>query len=112
MTDDPSEIPQTMHELAEQKLKHAHAAYDHLTAYVNNAMGTWMGAIPPNPLTAGVKDFQDHATKFAKVNAESAFTLASEIANAKTPQEVLTLQTQFAQDRRKAFVRQTLDSTG
>ena len=112
MTDNPSEIPQTMHELAEQKLKQAHAAYDQLTAYMNNAMGAWMGAIPPSPATAGLKVFQDHAMELAKLNAESAFTFAGKIANAKTPQEVLALQAQFAQDRMQTFVKQTQGSTG
>jgi len=99
MTDDASEIPQTMHELAEQKLKQAHAAYDQITAHVTNAMNVWMGAIPSNPMAAGLKDVQDRAMETAKRNAESAFTLAGKVAHAKTLQEVLTLQTQFTQDR-------------
>ena len=111
MTDNPFEIPHTMHELAEQKLKQAHAAYDHLTAYMNNAMGVWMGAVPPNPMTASLKAVQDHAMEIAAKNAESAFTLAGKIANTKTPQEVLTLQAQFAQDRMQVFVKQTQGCT-
>jgi hypothetical protein len=105
MADNPSEIPQTMHELAEQKLKQAHAAYDQITAYMNNAIGAWMGAIPPSPATVGLKTFHDHAMELARLNAESAFTYAGKLANAKTPQEVFALQTQFAQDRMQTFVK-------
>ena len=112
MADDPSDIPQTMHELAEQKLKQAHAAYDHLTTYVNNAMGTWMGAVPPNPLTAGLKIVHDRAVDMARENSESAFALAGKLTNAKTSQDVLALQTQFAQDRMQAFVKQSQESAG
>ena len=109
---DPFEIPHTMHELAEQKVKQAHAAYDQITAHVTSAMSAWMGTIPSNPMTAGLKDAHDRAIEIAKQNAESAFTHAGKIAKAKTPQEVLTLQTQFAQDRVHAFVSQTQGSGG
>jgi hypothetical protein len=42
----------------------------------------------------------------AKENAESAFTLASKMCSAPTLPEILTLQTQFAQDRMQAFAAQ------
>ena len=112
MIEDPSEVPHSMHELAEQKVKQAHAAYDQITAYVTSAMNTWMGTIPSNPMTAGLKDAHDRAIEIARQNAETTFTLAGKIAKAKTPQEVLTLQTQFAQDRAQAFAKQTQDSAG
>ncbi len=59
MADIPFELPQTTHKLAEEELPQTHAACDHLTAFVNNAVGTWMGAVPPNPLTAGFQVFPD-----------------------------------------------------
>jgi hypothetical protein len=59
MANNPFEISQTKQERAEEELRYAHAAYDHLTAYVNNAAGTWMGAVPPNPLTTGFTVVQD-----------------------------------------------------
>ncbi len=70
MTDNSSEIPRSMHELAEQKLKQAHAAYNQLTSYMDHAIGTWMGAVPPGPGAAGLKTFHDQAMEVAKVNAE------------------------------------------
>ena len=45
--------------------------------------------------------------QIAKENAESVFTFAGKISNALTPQDIVTLQTQFAQDRMQAFVTQT-----
>ena len=107
MADNRSEIPQTMHELADQQLKQAHAAYDQITTQMTNAMSVWMSAIPSNPITAGLKDVQNRAVEISKQNAEVTFLLAGKIVNAKTLQEVLTLQTQFAQDRMQAFATQT-----
>jgi hypothetical protein len=89
MTDNPFEIPHSMHELAEQKLKQAHAGYDHVTAYLNHAMGTWLGAVPPNPMAISLNAVQDHA---------------------RTAPEFLTLQTQYVQNRMQTFAKQAPDS--
>ena len=43
----------------------------------------------------------------AKKNAESAFALVKKIAKAQNLQEILTLQTRFAQDQMQAFAAQT-----
>ena len=106
MADTPFEIPQQMRDLADQNIKQAHAAYEQLTDFVTKAVGVWMGAIP-SPMAAGFKDFQDRAAEIAKKNAESAFALIEKMAKAQNIQEVLTLQTQFAQDQMKAFTTQT-----
>ena len=46
MADNPFEIPQTLRDASEQNLKHAHAAYEQLMAFVTKAMGAWTGALP------------------------------------------------------------------
>ena len=107
MADNPFEIPQTLRDVSEQNLKQARAAYEQLTDFVTKAMGAWMGALPSNPMAAVFKDVQDRAMQIAKENAESVFTFAGKISNARTPQDIVTLQTQFAQDRMQAFVTQT-----
>ncbi len=112
MTHKSSEIPQSMHELAEEKLKQSHAAYEQLTSYMNNAVGAWMGAIPPSPATTGLQAFHDHAMEFAKLNAASAFTFAGKMAKVKTAQEILALQTQYIQDQIQTLVKQKQDSSG
>ena len=76
------------------------------------AMGAEMSAMPSNLMAAAFKDVQGRAMDFAKENAESVFTFAGKVSNAKTPQEVLTLQTQFAQDRMQAFTAQTQGTKG
>jgi hypothetical protein len=107
MANNPFEIPQTLRDLSEQNLKQAHDAYEQLTGFVTKAMDAWKGAMPANPMTAGFKDVQDRAMEIAMENAESAFTFAGKICNAPTPQDIGTLQTQFAQDRMESFMTQT-----
>ena len=70
-------------------------------------MGASMGAMPSNFMTAGFKDVQDRALHIARENAESVFAFAGKISNALPPQDIVTLQTQFAQDQMQAFAAQT-----
>ena len=112
MTDTPLEIPQAMREQAEQNLKQAHAAYEQLLDFMTKAMGAGTGALPSNPMVTGfkitgIKDVQDRVAAMAKQNTESVFALVEKIAKAQNFQEILTLQTQFAQDQMKAFTTQT-----
>jgi hypothetical protein len=107
MADTPFEIPQQMRDLADQNIKQAHAAYDQLTDFVTKAVGAKMGAMPASPMVEGFKEVQDRAAEITKKNADSAFALVEKIAKAQNFQEILTLQTQFAQDQMKAFTTQT-----
>jgi hypothetical protein len=107
MTDNPFEIPQIVRDRAEQNVKQAHAVYAQLAAFVTKAMDAWTGAMPSNFMTAVVKDVQGRAMQIAKENAEATFTFAGKISNVRTPQDIVTLETQFAQDRLQAFVTQT-----
>src|SRR5208337_5687954 len=79
--------------------------FEQLTDFVTKAMDAWTGALPSNPMTAVFKEVQGRAMEIAKENA--VFTFAGKISNARTPQDIVTLQTQFAQDRMQAFVTQT-----
>ena len=107
MADNPFEIPQNMRDLAEQNMKQAHAAYDQLTDFVTKAMGAWMGAMPSNPVAAGFKDIQDRAVAMAKQNADTAFSVVEKIAKAQNLQEIVTLQTRFAQTQMQNYTAQT-----
>ena len=107
MADTPFEIPRALRNVTEQNIKQAHAAYEQLTDFVTKAVGAWMGAMPSNPMVASFKEVQDRAAEIAKKNADSAFALVEKIAEAQNFQEILTLQTQFAQDQMKAFTTQT-----
>ena len=107
MAENLFQIPRQMRDLAEQNIKQAHAAYEQLTDFVTKAVGAWTDALPASPVVAGFKEVQDRAAEIAKKNADSAFALVEKIAKAQNFQEILTLQTQFAQDQMKAFTTQT-----
>ena len=93
--------------MSEQNVKQAHAAYEQLVEFMTKAMDAWTDAMPSSPLVAGLKEVQDRAMEIAKKNADSAFVLVEKIAKAQNFQEILTLQTQFAQDQMKALTTQT-----
>jgi hypothetical protein len=112
MVENPGGITQVMRDRAEENMKQAHAAYEELTDYVNKAMNAWTSGTPSNSKEARFKDVQDRAMDFAKTNAESAFTFASKVCNTQTPQELLALEKQFAQDRFQAFVTHTQELYG
>jgi len=102
MADNKYEIPQAVRDFAEQNTK---LGYE-LTDFVTKAMDAWIGAMP-SPMATGFKDVRESAMAFAKENADSVFTFAGKVCNAKSPQEILTLQTQFAHDRMQTLVTQT-----
>ena len=107
MADNPFEIPQALRDMSEQNLKQAHAAYEQLMDFMTKAMGAWTGALPSNPMAAVLKDVQDRVAAMAKQNAESVFALVEKIAKAQNFQEIVTLQTRFAQDQMQAYATQT-----
>jgi hypothetical protein len=107
MADNPFEIPQALRDMSERNLKQARAAYEQLIDVITKAMGAWIGAMPSNSMAAVVKDVQDRAAEIAMENAESAFTFAGKMSNVRTPQDIVTLQTQLVQDRMQAFATQT-----
>ena len=107
MADNPFQISKTLRDFAEQNTKQAHAAYEQLNDFVTKAMGAWTGALASSPMAAGFKDVQGRAVQIAKENAKSAFALAEKLTKAQNFPEILTLQTQYAQDRIQTFVTQT-----
>ncbi len=107
MADQPFEIPHDLRVVLDQNVQHAHAAYEQITDLVSNTIRAWMTAVPANPMLTGFQDIQNCAMDYAKENAESVFSLAGKISNAKNPQEVLALQTQFTQDIMRSLVNQT-----
>jgi hypothetical protein len=100
------EIPQQVRELAERNVQAAQSAYVQLMDAMSQAIGMWSASIPSNDLTAGFKAVQDRATQMAKENADAAFALANDIANARDVQQILTLQGRFAQSQMQRYTTQ------
>jgi hypothetical protein len=78
-----------------------------LQASARGAAGAGTSAMPSNPLIAGLADVHNRAEEIAKMNADSAFALAEKIAKAHTLEDILTLETQFAQEQMQAYAAQT-----
>jgi hypothetical protein len=101
----PFEMPQQLRELAEKNVEQARATYAQFMDAMTQAMSVWSTA-PSNVMTSGFKDVQELAIRFAKENAEAGFALASELANAKDIQGVITLQSRYAQTQLQSCARQ------
>jgi hypothetical protein len=69
------------------------------------ALSAWP-SVPPQTLVAGFKEFQERAMDFAKENAEASFALARELAGAKDVQEVMSIQSRYAETQIHAYARQ------
>ncbi len=106
MSQNPFEIPQALRDLAEKNVEQARATYGQFMDAMTQAMGMWQKAVPGNQMTSGFQTVQEKATKFAKDNAEAGFALAHDLANAKDVQEVLALQSRYAQTQMQAYASQ------
>ncbi len=106
MTKNLFDVPQQFRELAEQNVEQASAAYGQFMNAMTQAMGMWWNALPPNEMTSGFKAVQDRAVRFAKQNADAGFALANSLANAKDIQDVLALQTHYAQSQMHTYALQ------
>ena len=100
------EIPQQFRELAERNVEQARTAYAQFMDAMSKAAGMWMTAMPANDMTTGFKAFQERAIRFAKQNAEAGFALASELASARDFQDVIAIQSRYAQTQMQAYALQ------
>ena len=97
------EIPEQFRQMAEKNVEMASNAYSQMMDSMVNAMGMWTSSMPDNPAMAGFKPLQDKAIEFANKNSEAGLKLAKDIAAAKDIQEVLQLQSKFAQSQMQAY---------
>ena len=64
-------------------------------------------ATPAGGMGPGFDSLRERAIKFSKDNAEAAFALAEELAQAKDMQHLMTLQSQYAQAQMRSYAAQT-----
>jgi phasin len=99
------EIPQQLRELAEKNIEQARTAYGQFMDAMTQAMSAWLSA-PSEAMTSGFNAVQERAIQFAKENADAGFALAGELTKAKDLQDVLRLQSSFAQKQMESYARQ------
>jgi len=107
MSQNPFMIPKEMRELTEKNIEQAQAAFGQFSNAMTEAMSMWTKAMPANNMTSGFALVQERAIHYAKQNTEAGMALASEIAKAKDIQEILALQTSFAQKQMQSYAQQT-----
>jgi phasin len=103
---DPFEIPQQLRELTEKNVEQARVIYGQFMDAMTQATGMWLNAMPSNEITSRFEAVQKKAIRFAKQNAEAGFALANELANAQDIQDVLAIQSRYAQTQMQNYALQ------
>lgn len=101
----PFEFPEQLRQLVEENVERARQFYLQFMDGVTQAMGAW-SAPSSNWMGDGFNVIRDRAVKLAKENAEAAFTVAGEVAKAQNLQELVTIQTRYAQKQMKLYALQ------
>ena len=73
---------------------------------ISKVMSMW-SPLPAGGMVPGFDSFRERALKFAKDNAEAAFALAEELAQAKDMQHLMTLQSRYAQAQMRSYASRT-----
>ena len=102
----PFEMPQQLRELAEKNVEQARASYGQFMDAMAKAAGMWTAAIPQTEMTTGFKSVQDKAIRFSKQNADACFNMATELASANNVQDVISIQSRYAQLQLQAYALQ------
>jgi hypothetical protein len=96
------EIPQELRQLAEDNVEHARKLYLQFMEGISQAWSTQTDRAPP-----GFNEIRERAIKITRENADAAFNLARDVANAQDLQELVTLQTRYVQSQMKWYAQQT-----
>jgi hypothetical protein len=104
--DQDFEIPQELRQLAEENVERARQLYLQFMDGVAQSMTSWSSA-SSEVIAPGFREVQERAVKLANENADAAFKLAKEVAQAKDLHELIDLQTQYVQSQMKWYADQT-----
>ena len=74
--------------------------------WIGQAIATWSSA-SSDVIAPGFREVQERAVKFANENADAAFKLAKDVAQAKDLHELIDLQTRYVQSQMKWYADQT-----
>jgi len=104
--DQKFEIPQELRQLAEENVERARKLYVPFMDGVGQTMAAWSSA-SSDVDAPGYREVQEHAVKLANENADAAFRLAKDVAQAKDLHELIDLQTRYVQSQMKWYAEQT-----
>ena len=100
------EIPEELRQLAEDNVERARKLYLQYMEGVSQATGVW-SASPSDTASPAFNKVRERAIEITRENADAAFKLAKDVANAKDLQELVTLQTRYVQSQMKLYAQQT-----
>jgi len=100
------DVPRELRQLAEENVERARQLYLQFIEGIAQTMTVW--ATPASAsISPGFNRLRARAVKFAKENADAAFRLARDVANANDLQELLGLQTRYVQSQMRWYADQT-----
>jgi hypothetical protein len=91
------DIPHQLREFTERNVAQVRGAYIQFLDAMVQTTNMWLGAMPFNEMTSGTKVIHERVILFAKQNVEACFAFASELANARDLQDVVGIQSRYAQ---------------
>jgi phasin len=101
------DFPQEIRDLAIKNIGQAQTAYNQVLEAANKAQEMMKTIVPSNnPVAAGITEAQERAMRFTQQNLDAGFSMANELARAKDLQEVLQIQSRYAQMQMTAFTLQ------
>ena len=101
------EVPADMRKIAEQSVEQAKKAFDGFIGAARQAASTMDKSA--DQARAGVMDVREKAVGFAEQNVAASFEFAQKLARAKDLQEVIRLQTEYAQSQMLMLAEQAKD---
>ena len=104
--DQQFEIPEELRQLAEENVERTRKLYLQFMEGVSQAMRAW-SAPSSDAASPAFNEVRERAVKITQENADAAFNLARDVANAKDLQELVRLQTRYVQSQLKWYAQQT-----
>jgi hypothetical protein len=104
--DVPYEIPQHLREIGERRVDQARMTCIQFIDAMAEASSTWISAMPSNDMLSGFRVLQERVLRFTKQNTEAGFAMSSELVGAKNIQDLLAIQSRYAQTQTQIYVLQ------
>jgi phasin len=98
------QIPSEVRDFAEKSVEQARKAFEGFSGAAQKAISSVDAS--GVPFTEGAKDLSIKALSYAEANVKASFDLAQKLVQAKDPQEVLQLQSEFLKSQFESFQEQ------
>jgi len=104
MTASSYQIPSEVRDFAEKSVEQARKAFEGFSGAAQKAISSLDASAVP--FSDGAKDLSIKAFSYADANVKASFDLAQKLVQAKDPQEVLQLQSDFLKSQFESFQEQ------